>query len=64
MTNTYWIKVDVIRTTKNAALVSDSSVEAWVPLSVIIDSDDDIVLGKTVEIELPAWFAEKKGFVA
>lgn len=60
---TTWIKVDVIHKTDAAVLVSNGKTRAWVPLAAIIDSEDDIVIGKTNSIEITESLATDKDLV-
>jgi len=62
--DTYWLTVEVRKETEKAVLVHDADVTTWIPKSQIIDADIDFEIGKLVEIELPAWLAEEKGFIA
>lgn len=59
--DTAWVTVEVKHTTDKAVLVSDSKTEAWLPKSMILDQDDALVKGNTVEIEISQELAEDKG---
>jgi hypothetical protein len=53
--------VEIIRETEEAILVSDSEVEAWLPLSqieIIEDRGAGVVL-----LELPIWLAREKDLI-
>lgn len=57
-----WVPITVMRETDKAICVTDSKTQAWVPKSQIMDSTDDLTPGLEIEIELPTWLAEEKGF--
>lgn len=59
---TAWLPVTIVRETPKAIMVTDSKTQAWVPKSQIIDSSDDLTPGVELEIEIPIWLAEDKGF--
>ena len=61
MRATAWITVEIKHMTEKAVLVSDSKTEAWLPKSMILDQDDELVKGNTVEIEISQELAEDKG---
>lgn len=54
--------VEVKRETEKAYLVSDGSLEEWVPKSQIGTMDVN-VNSDTVNMELPEWLAKAKGVV-
>ena len=61
MRDTVWVNVEIKHTTPLAVLVSDSKTEAWIPKSQVLDQDDALVKGNTVEIEISRELAEGKG---
>lgn len=60
---TFWFSGTVKHDTGKAVLLTDGVEDYWIPHSQIIDSDDDLKPGETVEIEVPLWLAEEKGIV-
>lgn len=61
--DTTWLKVDIRAETDMAVLVYNGKVTAWVPKSQILDSSDDIVVGKPNSIEVANWLAADKDLV-
>ena len=55
------IDVDILRETDDAILVTDGSVEVWLPKSQIVYEGE--AGDRNVEIILPEWMAEKKGLI-
>lgn len=58
-----WIDVEVVARSAAAVLIDNGKDQAWVPLSQVVDSEDDLVPGTHTKIELPDWLAEEKGLV-
>lgn len=62
-TETVWLDVTIRAVTTKAALVFNGLDEAWLPLSQIRDSEDDLKRDILTKIELPLWLAEESGLV-
>jgi hypothetical protein len=60
---TVWVAVEVLAMTSKAVYVTDGKEEVWLPLSAVVDSEDDLRIGLHTKIELSASFAETKGLV-
>lgn len=58
-----YIDGEVRHITERAVLIHDGKREAWIPLSKIEDSDDEIAVGKHLEILIPEWLAIDKGLI-
>lgn len=59
-TETVVLTLEVLRQTAKAILVTDGDIEVWLPKSQL---EEWPAVGKTGEIEVPEWLAEKKGLV-
>lgn len=60
---TEYIEGTVVIETDLAVLLETEDVKIWVPKSIVIDPPDYWDSGEEVEIEVPAWFAEKEELV-
>lgn len=60
MTDTMEIFGEVRRETPSAILFFDGTTEAWIPLSLILQTTKH---RDGVEIEIPEWLAKERGFV-
>lgn len=61
-----WIDIDcrIEHKTASSILVeSDYGGEAWIPISLIYNWDDDWGPGDTVSIDIPVSIAEERGLV-
>lgn len=58
---THWFDVDVIHRTEKAVLVEFELERIWIPLSAIIDQEDDIEPGCSARIEISDSIATEKG---
>lgn len=70
MSDTTWIDVEVVHLTTDpvtkkpkAFLVSNGKDRVWLPASAIVDSDDDLTIGKHTSIEISTSLAESKELV-
>jgi len=57
------IAVDIKVTTDKAILVSDGSLEVWIPLSQVTDYTDEIEAGASITIFISEWLAQEKGLI-
>lgn len=55
------LAVEILKKTDMAIFASDGIIKAWIPLS-LIDTDDEIEVGKTITISIPEWLGTKNGF--
>lgn len=55
------ITVDFKKMTPKAVLVTDGTIEEWIPRSQILSKKH--IKGKTLELVIPEWLALKKGFI-
>lgn len=60
---TVWLEVDIQAATDNAILVIYDDQKAWIPLSQIVDTTEDIETHDHMEIEISEWLATEKGLV-
>ena len=60
---TVWLDVTIERETDKAVFVDNGKRRAWIPKSQILDSEGDVTVGASLNIELPAWLAEKNELV-
>jgi hypothetical protein len=54
---TVWLDVEIRKLTEEAALVYDGDKEVWIPLSLILDHEDELEEGVELKIEVPEWKA-------
>lgn len=62
MTIKFELAVEIVRKTDKAIFASDGIIKAWVPLS-LIETEDEIEVGRTITISIPEWLGTSKGFV-
>jgi len=60
---THWVDVDVIHRTEKAVLVEFETERIWIPLSQVLDQEDDLEPGCSAKIELYDNVATEKGFI-
>lgn len=57
------IDVEILRETNMAIFVSNGDMEAWIPKSQIIDSDENFEIGTSITITIPEWLAIEKELI-
>ena len=60
------VEVVIFYETELAILVSDTGIRksaVWIPKSKIVDMPDFLDFNKSINIEIPTWLAEEKGFI-
>lgn len=62
MTIKFELAAEVLKKTDKAIFVNDGTVNAWIPLS-LIETDDEIEVGRTITVLVPEWLGTDKGFV-
>ncbi len=60
---TVWVDVDVVHRTYKAVLVEFETERVWIPLSQVLDQEDDLEPGCSAKIELYDSVAHEKGFI-
>jgi hypothetical protein len=68
--STTWIDVEIVHFTTDvvtkkpkAFLVDNGKKRSWIPASAVVDSDDDLTIGKHTRIEIATSMAEDKELV-
>ena len=56
------LAVEILKKTEMAIFASDGIIKAWIPLS-LIETEDEIDIGRTITISIPEWLGTDKGFV-
>ena len=60
---TCWVDVDVVHRTEKAVLVEFETERIWIPLSQVLDQEDDLEPGCSAKIELYDSVATEKGLI-
>jgi len=60
---THWIDIHVVHRTEKAVLVEFETERVWIPLSQVLDQEDDLEPGCSAKIELYDSVATEKGFI-
>jgi hypothetical protein len=61
--NKIWLDVEIRHLTASAVLVHNGDREAWIPLSQVLDHEDELEVGAEIKIEISEWIALAKDLI-
>lgn len=57
------IDLDILDIRGDFVLLSDGTVNKWIPKNQVMNFDEDWQVGQTEEMEMPIWILKKEGWM-